>query len=448
MKRRQFLKATAAATFGFQFIPRHVLGDGVTMPPSRKVNLAAIGCGGQAASDLKNMEGENVVALCDVDEKRGAAMFNKYPNAKRYKDFRVMLEEMGDKIEAVLVGTPDHVHAVAAMAAMKHGKHVFCEKPLAHTVAEARALRKEATDRKLITQMGNQGHSTETIRLFREFVQDGAIGNVTEVHCGCDAFQHVYCQVGNLEKVRAEHPDVPKSLAWDLWLGPAKERPYNPAYLPFNWRGWTAFGGGCIGDWVCHVIDPSFWALDLDMPVSIHAETDGYDPEKQGETYPQGAKITYEFAAKGKRGPLKLTWFEGKRKIPRPVELEADRNVVGIGAVVIGDKGKIMHGAHGAGEVRLIPESAMQAYKRPAKTLPRVKGGHYRDWLDAIREGRQASSPFDYGARLSEVGLLGTIAIRMSGTKLLYDEKAMRFTNCEAANKFLTPQYRNGWSLA
>ncbi|MEI7955834.1 MAG: Gfo/Idh/MocA family oxidoreductase [Verrucomicrobiota bacterium] len=447
MNRQDFIKTTTAAAFGFQFIPRRVLGDGVSTPPSRKINLAAIGCGGQAAGDLSNMADENIVALCDVDERRAAGMFNKYPQAKRYTDFRVMLEEMGDKIDAVLVGTPDHTHAVAAMAAMKHGKHVFCEKPLAHTVAEARAMRKEANERKLITQMGNQGHSSETIRLFREWIEDGAIGKVSEIHCGCDAFKDVYCQVGNLAKVRGERPDVPKELAWDLWLGPTKERPYNPAYLPFNWRGWSQFGGGCIGDWVCHVVDPSFWALDLDMPTSILAETEGYDPDKDFDTYPAGTKITYEFPAKGQRGPVKMIWFDGKCSIPRPAELPEGKNVVGTGAVVIGDKGKIMHGSHGAGEVRLIPEAAMQAYKRPDKSLPRVKAGHYRDWLDAIREGRQASSPFDYGARLSEVGLLGIVAIRMSGQKLIYDEKAMRFTNNEGANKFLSPQFRNGWNL-
>ncbi|MEI6606178.1 MAG: Gfo/Idh/MocA family oxidoreductase [Verrucomicrobiota bacterium] len=447
MNRQDFIKTTAAAAFGFQFIPRRVLGDGVSTPPSRKINLAAIGCGGQAASDLTNMAGENIVALCDVDERRAAGMFNKYPQAKRYTDFRVMLEEMGDKIDAVLVGTPDHTHAVAAMTAMKHGKHVFCEKPLAHTVAEARAMRKEANERKLITQMGNQGHSTETIRLFREWIQDGAIGKVSEIHCGCDAFQDVYCQVGNLAKVRGERTDIPKELAWDLWLGPTKERPYNPAYLPFNWRGWSQFGGGCIGDWVCHVVDPSFWALDLDMPTSILAETEGYDPDRDFDTYPAGTKITYEFPAKGQRGPVKMIWFDGKCTIPRPAELPEGKNVVGTGAVIIGDKGKIMHGSHGAGGVRLIPEAAMQAYKRPDKSLPRIKAGHYGDWLDAIREGRQASSPFDYGARLSEVGLLGIVAIRMSGQKLIYDEKAMSFTNNEAANKFLSPQFRNGWTL-
>lgn len=447
MNRKDFLKTTAGAAFGFQFIPRRVLGDGVNTPPSRKINLAAIGCGGQAAGDLSNMEGENIVALCDVDERAAAGMFNRHPKAKRFKDFRVMLDEMGDQIDAVLVGTPDHTHAVASLAAMRRGKHVFCEKPLAHTVAEARIMRKEAADRKLITQMGNQGHSSESIRVFREWIEDGAIGNVSEIHCGCDAFRDVYCQIRNIPNTRNERPEVPRELSWDLWQGPVAERPYHPAYVPWNWRGWSAYGSGCIGDWVCHVLDPSYWALDLDLPTSIHAETEGYDPEKDFESFPAGAKITYEFPAKGKRGPVKLVWFEGTRTIPRPEELPEGKNPPGVGAIVIGDRGKIMHGSHGAGEVRLIPEQAMRDYKRPDRTLPRVEAGHHRDWLNAIREGRQASSPFDYGARLSEVGLLGVIAMRMTGQKLLYDGNAMRFTNNDLANKLLSTTARPGWQV-
>lgn len=447
MKRRDFLKTSAAATFGFQFIPRHVLGQAGATPPSRKINLAAIGCGGQAGSDLNNMMDENIVALCDVDERRAAGHFQKSPNAKRYKDFRIMLDEMGDQIDAVLVGTPDHTHAVAAMAAMARGKHVFCEKPLAHSVGELRAMRQMAADKKVITQMGNQGHSSETIRLFKEFVLDGAIGDVTEVHCGCNAFPDVYCQINKADAIRAKQ-EVPKELDWDLWQGPAERRDFNAGYLPFNWRGWSNYGSGCIGDWVCHVVDPTFWALDLDMPVSIQAETDGaYNPEKHFDLYPAGSKITYEFAAKGKRGPVKLIWYDGKFKIPKPAELEADRNVVGTGAVVRGTRGAIMHGSHGAGEVRLIPETAMKAYKRPDKTLPRVVGGHYRSWLNAIRDNQQASSPFEYGARLSEVGLLGMAAIRMTGTKLLYDEKSMTFTNSPEATKLLNPPLHNGYKL-
>ena len=445
-KRRTFLKTAAAATLGFHIVPRHVLGGDGHTPPSRKLNIAGIGAGGQAAGDLSNMLGENIVALCDVDEGR-ADMFRRVPAAKQYKDFRKMLGEMGDKIDAVLVGTPDHTHAVAAMAAMKLGKHVYCEKPLAHSVAELRALRKVAQEKKLITQVGNQGHSSDSIRLFCEWIWDGAIGKVTEVHAGCGCFRDTYCQLRNLDKVHSERPPVPKGLDWDLWQGPAAARSYHPAYCPWNWRGWMPYGSGALGDWVCHVIDPVFWALDLDMPISIQAETDDYIPEKHADIYPAGSQITYEFAAKGNRGPVKLVWYDGKRPIPRPKDLEPGRNVGDVGAAVLGDGGTIVYGSHGAGGVRLVPEKKMQAYKRPEPKIPRVRKSHQHDWLDAVREGRQAGSPFEYGGRLSELGLLGVIAIRMSGKKLQYDEHAMRFTNCDEANKLLDPPYRSGWSL-
>lgn len=447
MRRRTFLKSAAAAAFAFQFIPKHVIGEKGSNPPSRKINLAAIGGGGQAGSDLGNMAGENIVAICDVDDRRAADSFTRWPDAKRYKDFRKMFDEMSDKIDAVLVGTPDHTHAVAAMAAMKRGKHVFCEKPLAHSVAEVRTMSNEATKRNLITQTGNQGHSSGSIRAFVEWVQAGAIGEVKEVHAACCGMRDTYNRRRNLEKVMNERPQVPKELDWDLWQGPLAARPYHPDYLPWNWRGWTPYGSGAIGDWVCHVVDPSFWALDLDMPASIHAETDNYDPVKDVDLYPEGSQISYEFPAKGKRGPVKLVWYDGKRGIPRPEELEGGRNVPETGAVIIGTTGKIMHGSHGAGECRLIPEKAMREYKRPEPSMPRVRVGHYRDWLDAIREGRQASSPFEYGARLSEIGLLGMVAIRMTGKKLLYDATKMKFTNCDEANKWLTPTYRKGWKM-
>ncbi|MCX6901781.1 MAG: Gfo/Idh/MocA family oxidoreductase [Verrucomicrobia bacterium] len=448
ISRRRFLKATAGAAFTLQVVPRHVLGGDGKIPPSRKLNIAAIGAGGQAAADLKNMADENIVALCDVDDQRAAEMFKKFPEAKRYKDFRKMLDEMDGKIDAVLVGTPDHTHTIAAMAAMKRGKHVYCEKPLAHSVGELRALRKMAKSRKLVTQVGNQGHSGDSIRLFCEWIWDGAIGNVTEVHAGCGIFRDIYCQINSLDQVLKERPPVPPELDWDLWQGPVAKRPYHPAYVPWKWRGWMAYGSGALGDWVCHVIDPVFWALDLDMPTSIVAETDGYDPVKHADLYPPGAQVTFEFPAKGKRGPVKLVWYDGQRPIPRPPELEADRKVGDVGAVVVGDRGKILYGSHGAGGCRLIPEKAMQAYKRPEPKIPRVRGGHQRDWLDAIRDGRQSGSPFEYGGRLSELGLLGVIAIRMAGKKLLYNERAMRFTNCPEATRLLNPPYHNGWKLA
>jgi predicted dehydrogenase len=361
-----------------------------------------------------------------------------------------MLDEMSDRIDAVLVGTPDHTHAVAAMAAMNHGKHVYCEKPLAHSVAEIRAMRQKAKDKNLITQVGNQGHSSDSIRVFCEWIWDGAIGKVSEVHAGCGIFRDTYCRINRLEAVAKERPPVPKELDWDLWQGPVAARPYHPDYCPWTWRGWMPYGSGALGDWVCHVIDPVFWALDLDMPTSIQAEADGYDPAKQADCFPPGAQVTFEFAAKGNRGPVKLVWYDGQRPIPRPAELEAGRNVGDVGAVVVGNLGKIIYGSHGAGGCRLIPEKKMQEYqqsKHPTQKIPRVRESHQMQWLNAVREGRQAGSPFEYGGRLSELGLLGVIAIRLCGQKLLYDEQAMRFTNSEEATRWLTPSFRAGWSL-
>lgn len=450
MKRRSFVSTSAAAAFGFQFVPAHVVrAQGTANTPSNKVRLAVIGCGGQGGGDLGAMAGEDIVALCDVDDRRAADSFKKFPNAKRFKDFRQMFDAMSKDIDAVLVATPDHTHAVASLAAIGHGKHVYCEKPLAHTVAEVRAMRQAAIANKVITQVGNQGHSSDSIRLFVEMVQSGAIGKVSEVHAGCDAFRDVYCQIRDQAKHTSEKPEIPKELDWNLWLGPTADRAYHSAYLPFNWRGFTNFGSGCIGDWICHVLDPSFWALDLGMPTAITAETKGYDPEKHAAYYPQGTKITFEFPAKAARGPVKVVWHDGDFGIPQPEELTKEgRKVVGTGAVVIGDQGKIMHGSHGGGGCRLIPEARMQAYKLPEKTLARIPGGHHQnDWLNAIRENRPAGSSFEYGGALSEIGLLGMIAIRRSGTRLEYDSQAMKFTNDEAANSFLTPTYRSGWKM-
>ena len=450
MKRRTFISASAASTFGFQFVPSHVVrAQGDARSPSSKIRIAAIGCGGRGAADLGGLGEEDIVALCDVDEKRAAPSFAKFPKARRFKDFRKMLDAMSNEIDAVLVATPDHTHAVITLAAIGHGKHVYCEKPLAHTVAEVRAMRKAALDKKVITQVGNQGHSSESIRVFVEMVRSGVIGKVSEIHAGCDAFREVYCQINKQQQIETERPEVPADLDWELWQGPLKPRPYHSAYVPFSWRGYSAFGSGCIGDWICHVVDPSFWALDLGMPVAVSAETQGYDPVKNAAFYPKGVKITFEFPAKGDRGPVKLIWHDGDIGIPQPEELtKENRKVVGIGAVVIGDKGKIMHGSHGAGGVRLIPEERMKGYKAPQKSIPRIaKGDHHKDWLDAIRENRHAGSSFEYGGALSEIGLLGMIAIRRSGTRLEWDNDAMKFTNDTEANALLTPEYREGWKL-
>jgi len=450
MKRRSFVPAAAAA-FGFQIVRPGVLrAQGAEKTPNEKIRLAVIGCGGQGGADLGGMAHEAVVALCDVDDRRAADSFGKHPQAKRYKDFRKMFAEMADGIDAVLVATPDHTHFTAAMTAMRAGKHVYCEKPLAHSVAELRTLRKTALEKKVVTQVGNQGHSSASIRGLVEMVRSGAIGNVTEIHAGCDAFKDVYAQQGRMAEL-AQHAEVPNELDWNLWQGPVAERSYHPGFLPFSWRGHMAYGGGCMGDWVCHVVDPSFWALDLDMPTAVTAEvTKDYDPKLHAMFYPRGTRITFEFPAKGARGPVKLIWHDGEFSIPAPKELEEEgqgRKVVGTGAVLIGDKGKIMHGSHGAGGWRIIPVQKAREIPKPDETIPRVKdGNHQQDWLDAVRAGRPAGSPFEYGGALSEIGLLGVVATRFPGERLVWDAGAMQFTGHEAATALARPaSWRAEW---
>ncbi len=443
MTRRTFTQAGAAAVV-CTVVPRHTVARSGQIPPSEKINIAGIGVGGMGAGDINAVAGlgTNIVALCDVDERRARGTFEKFPQAKRYRDFRKMLDEMHQQIQAVVVATPDHVHAVAAMAAIQRGKHVYCEKPLAHSVYECRALVKAAQEKNVVTQLGNQGHSFDSIRTFCEWIWDGAIGKVHTIHAGCAA---VNSAVDALPRLKEEHP-VPPELDWDLWLGPAKYRRYHPAYLPGAWRGWTPFGNGTVGDWVCHVVDPVFWALDLGAPSTIEAKVKDYDPKTQGDAFPKGEVIRYEFPAKGDRNPITLYWYSGTEPIPRVPDLEPDRNPVQTGAFVIGDKGTIMYGSHGAGGVRIVPESKMREYKLPEKKLPRVPG-HHHDWITAIREGRKAGSDFSYGGPLTEIAMLGVIAIRFHGTKLQWDAQAVRFTNCEEANAWINPPYREGWKL-
>ena len=347
-----------------------------------------------------------------------------------------------EDVDAVAVASPDYCHEEHAIAALEAGKHVFCEKPLAHSIHEVRTLMKAAREHKVVTQLGNQGHSFDTIRMFCEWIWDGAIGNVTEVHAACGS---VYSAIDNLSRLQETH-EVPEGLDWDLWLGPAPFRPYHPMYVPGTWRRWMPFGCGVIGDWVCHVVDPVFWALDLGAPKTVQAQAKGYDPKAHGETFPKGSVVTYEFEAKGDRGPVKLVWYDGVETIPRPDDLEPGRNVPGTGAIVIGDKGKIMYGSHGAGGARIFPEEKMKAYRQPAKTLPRV-ADHFADWLDAIKNGGKAGSDFDYGGPLTEIALLGVVGIKRLGQTLQWDGPNMRFTNCDEANADLHPPYRDGWVL-
>jgi predicted dehydrogenase len=445
ISRREFLGAAGAVAATFLLVPRHAVAASGKTPPSDKVNIAGIGVGGQGGSDVRGMAGaNNIVAFADVDSKKAGKIFGEFPDAKKFKDFRKMLDEMEKSIDAVVIGTPDHTHAVTAMAAMKRKKHVYCEKPLAHSVAEVRAMMKAAKQFNVVTQMGNQGHSSDSIRVFCEMIWDGAIGKVEKIDLGCAANNSA---LGDLEKAKAGEP-VPDTLDWDLWLGPAQQRPYSSTIHPYRWRGWVPFGNGTIGDWTCHVIDPVFWAFDLGAPTSIVAEAKDYDPKTQGDAFPKGDQIIYEFAAKGKRGPITLHWYSGSEKIPRPKELEPDAKHFETGAVVYGDKGVIHYGSHGAGGVRIIPESAMKAYKQPEPKIPRVRGGHGGDFIQAVREGRKAGSDFFlYGGPLTEIAMLGVVALKMPGTKLLWDGASAKFTNNAAANAYLNPPYRAGWTL-
>jgi predicted dehydrogenase len=450
LNRRQFLGGTTAGVALFNLLPGGLLHGADNLSRNEKIKVAGIGIGSQGGSDIDGVanEGHNVVALCDVDDKYAAKKFAQYAKAKPFKDFRVMLDKMDKEIDAVVIGTPDHTHAVIALEAMKRGKHVYCEKPLAHTVQEVRALMAAALKNKVVTQLGNQGHSSGSIRQICEWIWAGAIGQVHTVHAGCDAFREVYSQIRNLDKVSQKY-EVPAGLDYDLWIGPVPFRPYTPLWVPWNWRGWTPFGTGAVGDWFCHVIDPTFWALELNAPMSVHAEVTDYDPVKQGLTYPPGTKITFEFPARKDRVPLKLVWFDGLQRIPQPKDFPAEEKVPGIGAIMFGEKGMIVHGSHGGGGGHLVPDKVMDQFSgknAPQEKIPRVRN-HAWDWLEAIRTGRQAGSSFAYGGPLTQAALLGAIAIRFPGQTLNWDERNTLFTNNDAANAYLNPSYREGWSL-
>ena len=445
LTRRAFLRRAGAGVALASIVPSSVLGLRGQTPPSGKLRIGCVGVGGRGGDDVNELASEEIVALCDVDSARSAATRRKFPRAKQYQDFRRMFDEIANEMDAVLVGTPDHTHAVIALRAMKMGKHVYCEKPMAHSIAEVRAMLQAARDARVVTQLGNQGHSYDSIRTFCEWIWDGAIGNVREVQAFCNSS---YGRIPQLGRLKEEYP-VPDTLDWDLWLGPTVYRPYHRMFVPGTWRGWSQFGTGVIGDWTCHVIDPVFWALDLGAPSHIEAETFDYDPRKHGETFPTSTIVRYDFPARGNRPPVRITWYDGEQRPPRPEELEEGVKVPGIGAIVIGDKGKIMYGSHGAGGLQIIPSEKMAEYKQrqPARSIPRSPG-HQKEWVRACKERTRAGSDFSYGGPLTEIALLGIIAIRMSGARLEWDSAGMRFPNNAEANQHLKSTYREGWGMS
>jgi predicted dehydrogenase len=445
LTRRQFVKQAATASAVFSIVPRHVLGGAGHIAPSEKINIAGIGIGGRGSDDLRGVETENIVALCDVDWDYAAKTFGRYPSARRYRDYREMLASNTD-IDAVVIATPDHTHAIISMAAMTLGKHVYCEKPLTRTVGEARALTLAARKAKVATQMGNQGMAFEGNRLIKEWLQDDAIGPVREVHCWSDRPTHqgknpLWWAQG-IERP-TDTPPVPESLDWDLWLGPAPERPYHPAYVPFAWRGWWDFGSGGLGDMGIHNLAPAFSALKLGAPTSVHASSTPVFKE----TLPVASTVHYEFPARGDLPPVTLHWYDGGLLPPRPKALEDAMALPREdGLIFVGDKGTMMVSGWGGHSPCLVPLSRMQNYKRPAKTLARSIG-HHTEWIKACKEGTPTESNFGFAGPMTEAVLLGTVCVRLGGRKLDWDSRAMKVTNLPQANEYLNTKYRNGWSL-
>ncbi len=447
--RRKFLSAAGAAAFSFTIVPRHVLGGPGQTPPSERLNIAGIGAGGMGGGDIQTVAnlGANVVALCDVDDVRGAGVFNKYSSARRYKDFRVMLDKEAQNIDAVKVGTPDHIHAVASMAAIRAGKHVYCQKPLTHTLFECRELTKAARAAGVMTSMGNQGHATDGSRLTNEWIQAGIIGEVREVYVWSDrAGKHWKQGLGR----PTETPPVPTTLDWDLWLGPVRERPYNPAYAPFSWRGWWDFGTGALGDMGCHIIDHPVWALKLGAPTAVESTVTHDGTVLAGnklnfETFPVAATIYYEFPARGNLPAVKMTWFDGGLMPPTPAEMLPGQKLPDNGVLYIGSKGKMYHGSHG-GLPQLLPASLHEQANMVPKTMERSPG-HYEEWVRACKGGKKPVDNFDYAGPMTETVLLGVLAMRAPGTRLEWDSENLKVKNVPEINQYTHIEYRKGWTL-
>ena len=442
ISRRHFMGA-AAATAAFTVVPRHVLAGSGQAAPSEKVNIAGVGVGGRGSGDIDALSSQNIVALCDVDWRQAGGTFRRHPEARKYKDFRRMLDKEDKNIDAVMVAAPDHIHAVASVAAIKRGKHVYCEKPLTHSVYEARMVAKAARQAGVATQMGNQGQASEGTRLMCEYIWAGAIGPVREVHVWTDrplrGLSDVYWPqgVGRPD----DRPSPPDTLDWDLWLGPAPHRPYHPSYVPFKWRGWWDFGTGALGDIGCHSIDPIWRALKLEAPLTVEAACTLVN----NETYPVASRVTYQFGARGDMPPVKMHWYDGGMRPPRPDELGEGQQFGDNGTLFVGDDGKMLG-------YTVIPESRRREFGKPPKVLERSPG-HHQEWIEACKGGKPAGSNFDHAGPLAEAVLLGNVALRadlkskLTRTRLHWDSEKFEFTNMPEANQYLRRDYREGWSL-
>ena len=442
LSRKQFIRSTAGAIAAFSIVPSQAVAGLGHRPPSDKLNIAGIGVGGMGYRNLKYMDTENIVALCDVDEAyAGRNSFREWPLAARYQDFREMFDKQKD-IDAVMIATPDHTHALPALMAMRQGIHVFLQKPLAHSVFESRILTETARKYGVATQMGNQGNSGEGIRQICEWIWAGKIGEIARV----DAWTNRPIWPQGMERPSRDMR-IPKTLNWDLFIGPAKYRPYHETYTPWNWRGWWDFGTGALGDMACHILDPAFKALKLEYPSAVQASS----TPANTESAPNAEMVIYEFPARDNlpkvaMPPVTINWYDGGLMPPRPDELGAgeqmgDNNG---GCIFYGTKGKIMCGTY-AKNPTLLPTREMEHFEQPARSIRRIdnamEGGHEQDWIRACKESPQnrveASSNFDYAGPLNEMVVMGVLAVRLQSLqrKLSWDGPGMRFRNISNSDK-------------
>ena len=419
LTRRQFLAATSTAV-AFPYVGR-VLGA------NDKLNIGVVGVTGRGASNLKGVSGENIVALCDVSASNLAGAKKQFSNAKTYSDFRKMLEQKD--LDAVVCSTPDHTHAIVGVSALKSGRHLYCEKPLAHTVSEVRAMSEAARKHKRTTQMGNQIHSGTNYRRVVELVQSGAIGEVKEVHVWSNA---TYGKIN----LSPDDVPIPKGLDYDLWLGPLPYKSFRKEYAPFHWRNFWSFGGGTLADFWCHYADLAHWALDLTHPLSVHSQVGKARPERVTSTM----RVEYTYPARGEKPPVKLTWYQGGE---RPPGLNLKPNQFKAAVLFVGDKGKLIsnYGRH-----ELWPAEQFKDFKAPPKTIP-DSIGHHAEWIKACKEGGKSMTDFSYSGPLSECALLGIVSHRVGNKKLDWDWKNMKAKGLPEADRYIRHQYRSGWSL-
>ena len=424
--RREFLQSTALAAAGVALVGSPALARAKRRSPNEKLNIACIGVGNQGHFSVENVKDENVVALCDVDDTILAGVAKDFPHATTYNDFRKMLERKD--IDAVTIGTPDHTHALITMWALKSGRHVYCEKPLTHTVAECRLVTETAKREKRVTQMGIQIHANNNYRRVVEIVKSGAIGPVREVHVWVDRVWS--------GKRPTEYPPVPSSLHWDLWLGPAAEHKYSPEWASVVWRGWWDFGGGALGDMACHHMDLSHWALDLRAPLTIEAQGPTVDPD----TCPAWTSVKYEYPARGKQPPVTLNWFNGDKR-PKAFD-EAGSPADWGNTLFIGEKGMLLADY---GQWKLLPEKDFEGFVAPKPTIP-DSIGHHKEWIEACKTGGPTTCNFDYSGALTEAVLLGNVAYR-TGRKLEWDSKKLQCKGFPEAEAFLRTTPRKGWEF-